>query len=116
MEPGNLQGNVSVRLLRSSLMSAGQEADFPGDEVFMGRFPVHRACRDGDVAVLVSLSEQHRAHLTAEDPCYGWTPVHWAAHYGQVRIKVREMYRSPPFWLKLSVMFSDLMRHSLLAT
>ncbi|XP_062236705.1 ankyrin repeat domain-containing protein 10-like isoform X1 [Platichthys flesus] len=89
MEPGNLQGNVSVRLLRSSLMSKGQEPDFPGDEVFMGRFPVHRACRDGDVGALVSLSEQHRAHLTAEDPCYGWTPVHWAAHYGQLECVVR---------------------------
>ncbi|XP_060923225.1 ankyrin repeat domain-containing protein 10-like [Limanda limanda] len=70
-------------------MSAGHEADFPGDEVLMGRFPVHLACRDGDVGALVSLSEQHRSHLSAEDPCYGWTPVHWAAHYGQLECVVR---------------------------
>ncbi|XP_040888621.1 ankyrin repeat domain-containing protein 10a [Toxotes jaculatrix] len=72
-------------------MSVGQEADFSGDEVFISRFPIHRACRDGDVGALVSLSQQlaNQAHLTAEDSCYGWTPIHWAAHYGQLECVVR---------------------------
>lgn len=68
-------------------MSAGLEPDFSGDEVFVRRFPVHRACRDGDVGALLSLS--NRAHLTAEDSRYGWTPIHWAAHYGQLECVVR---------------------------
>lgn len=72
-------------------MSEGREADFSSDEVFIRRFPVHRACRDGDVGALVSLTQQlpNQTHLCAEDSCYGWTPIHWAAHYGQLECMVR---------------------------
>ncbi|XP_039649469.1 ankyrin repeat domain-containing protein 10-like isoform X3 [Perca fluviatilis] len=72
-------------------MSEGLEPDFSSDEVFNSRFPIHRACRDGDVGALVSLLQQlsNQAHLTAEDSCYGWTPIHWAAHYGQLECVVR---------------------------
>ncbi|MPC83443.1 Ankyrin repeat domain-containing protein 10 [Portunus trituberculatus] len=48
-------------------------------------FPLHRACRDGDVAALAALLQQdatHR-HLTLEDTYYGWTPTHWAAYFGK---------------------------------
>lgn len=71
-------------------MSVELEPDFSNDDVFISRFPVHRACRDGDIGALVSLLQQlsNQAHLTAEDSCYGWTPLHWAAHYGQVGIKI----------------------------
>lgn len=71
-------------------MSVGVEPDLSSDEGFISRFPVHRACRDGDVAALVSLVQQlsNQAHLTAEDSCCGWTPLHWAAHYGQVGINI----------------------------
>uniref|UniRef100_A0A3P8P1D1 Ankyrin repeat domain 10a n=1 Tax=Astatotilapia calliptera TaxID=8154 RepID=A0A3P8P1D1_ASTCA len=67
-------------------MSGGLEARFSGDDVFVSRFPVHRACRDGDVGALVLLLQQlsNHIHLTAEDSFYGWTPIHWAAHYGQL--------------------------------
>lgn len=69
-------------------MSVGLEPDLSSDEVFISRFPLHRACRDGDVGALVSLLQHfsNQAHLTVEDSCYGWTPIHWAAHYGQVEI------------------------------
>ncbi|XP_039997953.1 ankyrin repeat domain-containing protein 10a [Xiphias gladius] len=72
-------------------MSVRQGPDFSGDEVFVSRYPIHRACRDGDVGALVSLSQQlsNQAHLTAEDSCYGWTPIHWAAHYGQLECVAR---------------------------
>ncbi|XP_026157775.1 ankyrin repeat domain-containing protein 10a isoform X2 [Mastacembelus armatus] len=72
-------------------MSVGLEEDFSSDEVFISRFPIHRACRDGDIGALVSLFEQlsNQAPLTAEDSCYGWTPIHWAAHYGQLECVVR---------------------------
>lgn len=72
-------------------MSAGVGAEFSHDDGFFRHFPIHRACRDGDLLALVSLLEQlsNQAHLTAEDSCYGWTPIHWAAHYGQLECVVR---------------------------
>ncbi|XP_075999914.1 ankyrin repeat domain-containing protein 10a [Genypterus blacodes] len=72
-------------------MSVGLEPGLSSDEVFTSQFPVHRACRDGDVGALVSLLQQlsNHAHLTAEDSCYGWTPIHWAAHYGQLECVMR---------------------------
>ncbi|XP_033979992.1 ankyrin repeat domain-containing protein 10a [Trematomus bernacchii] len=71
-------------------MSGGLQADFSNEEGFISQFPVHRACRDGDVGALVSLFQQlsDPAPLTAEDPCYGWSPLHWAAHYGQLECVV----------------------------
>lgn len=64
---------------------AGAEAGFSSEELLSLRFPLHRACRDGDLAALCSLLQQTpRAHLAAEDSFYGWTPVHWAAHFGKV--------------------------------
>lgn len=64
---------------------AGVEAGFSSEELLSLRFPLHRACRDGDLAALCSLLQQTtRAHLAAEDSFYGWTPVHWAAHFGKV--------------------------------
>lgn len=63
----------------------GVEAGFSSEELLSLRFPLHRACRDGDLATLCSLLQQTpRAHLAAEDSFYGWTPVHWAAHFGKV--------------------------------
>ncbi|XP_029924972.1 ankyrin repeat domain-containing protein 10a [Myripristis murdjan] len=72
-------------------MSVGVESGFSSDEVLTNGFPVHRACRDGDVGALVLLLQHvsNQAHLTAEDSCYGWTPKHWAAHYGQLECVVR---------------------------
>jgi hypothetical protein len=64
---------------------AGVEAGFSSEELLSLRFPLHRACRDGDLAALCSLLPQTPpAHLAAEDSFYGWTPVHWAAHFGKV--------------------------------
>ncbi|XP_061640589.1 ankyrin repeat domain-containing protein 10a isoform X1 [Phyllopteryx taeniolatus] len=66
-----------------------RERDFSSkDEAFTSMFPIHRACRDGDVGALLSLY-QHHTHLTAEDSCYGWTPIHWAAHCGQLECVIR---------------------------
>ncbi|XP_070264688.1 ankyrin repeat domain-containing protein 10 [Myotis yumanensis] len=63
----------------------GVEAGFSSEELLSLRFPLHRACRDGDLAALCSLLQQTpRAHLAAEDSFYGWTPVHWAAHFGKL--------------------------------
>nr|XP_057941943.1 ankyrin repeat domain-containing protein 10a [Doryrhamphus excisus] len=70
-------------------MSIEQEVDFlHDDEAFTNRFPIHRACRDGDVGALLTLFQNH-TRLTTEDSCYGWTPIHWAAHRGQLECVIR---------------------------
>ncbi|XP_062862450.1 ankyrin repeat domain-containing protein 10-like [Trichomycterus rosablanca] len=67
-------------------MSAGGEFGFSSEEVLCLRFPLHRACRDGDVETLSALLQTltHREALCVEDSFYGWTPLHWAAHFGRL--------------------------------
>lgn len=73
-----------------SAAGAGVEAGFSSEELLSLRFPLHRACRDGDLAALCSLLQQTpRAHLAAEDSFYGWTPVHWAAHFGKLECLIQ---------------------------
>ncbi|XP_069858709.1 ankyrin repeat domain-containing protein 10 [Dipodomys merriami] len=69
---------------------AGVEAGFSSEELLSLRFPLHRACRDGDLAALCSLLPRTpRAQLAAEDAFYGWTPVHWAAHFGKLECLIQ---------------------------
>ena len=49
-------------------------------------FPVHCACRDGDIEQLSSLLSTGDYDLYEEDDFYGWSPVHWAAYFGKVLI------------------------------
>ncbi|XP_037655598.1 ankyrin repeat domain-containing protein 10 isoform X1 [Choloepus didactylus] len=68
----------------------GVEAGFSSEELLSLRFPLHRACRDGDLAALCSLLQQTPcAHLAVEDSFYGWTPVHWAAHFGKLECLIQ---------------------------
>ncbi|KAL8190028.1 UNVERIFIED_CONTAM: Ankyrin repeat domain-containing protein 10 [Gekko kuhli] len=68
-----------------SLGSCGPEAGFSSEELLTLRFPLHRACRDGDLPALCALLQSApREHLAAEDSFYGWTPIHWAAHFGKI--------------------------------
>ncbi|XP_034042166.1 LOW QUALITY PROTEIN: ankyrin repeat domain-containing protein 10-like [Thalassophryne amazonica] len=64
----------------------GGESGFSSEEVLNVRFPLHRACRDGDVSALRCLLQcvSSPADLTVEDTFYGWTPIHWAAHFGKL--------------------------------
>lgn len=68
-------------------MSVSVESGFSSEEVLNSRFPLHRACRDGDVGALCSLLQRtsNPAELAVEDTFYGWTPIHWGAHFGKVR-------------------------------
>lgn len=72
-------------------MSVGVESGFSNDEVLNIRYPLHRACRDGDVGALCSLLQRstNQADLVAEDSFYGWTPIHWAAHFGKLECVMR---------------------------
>ncbi|XP_068602335.1 ankyrin repeat domain-containing protein 10b [Brachionichthys hirsutus] len=67
-------------------MSVGAESGFSSEEVLKSRFPLHRACRDGDVGALCALLQTTAspADLAVEDTFYGWTPVHWGAHFGKL--------------------------------
>lgn len=47
------------------------------------KFPLHKACKDGDIGT-VSLLLENNAHLAVSEDCFvGWTPAHWAACCGQ---------------------------------
>ncbi|KAM4796370.1 ankyrin repeat domain-containing protein 10 [Rhinophrynus dorsalis] len=69
-------------------MSVCSESGFSSEEVLSLRFPLHRACRDGDLSCLRSLLQgppgNTALQLGKEDSCYGWTPIHWAAHFGKL--------------------------------
>ncbi|XP_062313111.1 ankyrin repeat domain-containing protein 10b isoform X3 [Osmerus eperlanus] len=73
------------------IMSVGTESGFSSEEVLNVRFPLHRACRDGDVGALCSLLQcvSNPADLAVEDSFYGWTPIHWAAHFGKLDCVMR---------------------------
>ncbi|XP_061142383.1 ankyrin repeat domain-containing protein 10b isoform X1 [Syngnathus typhle] len=72
-------------------MSVVCDSGFSSEEVLNSRFPLHRACRDGDVGALCSLlhTTANPADLTVEDTFYGWTPIHWAAHFGKLECVMR---------------------------
>ncbi|XP_068457853.1 ankyrin repeat domain-containing protein 10b isoform X2 [Clinocottus analis] len=71
-------------------MSGGVESGFSSEEVLSSRFPLHRASRDGDVAALCALLlGSSPADLAVEDTFYGWTPIHWAAHFGKLECVMR---------------------------
>lgn len=53
------------------------------EQLMWKEFPMHRCCRDGDVAALYSLVTAGSHSIFTEDSFYGWTPVHWAARFDQ---------------------------------
>ncbi|XP_020649978.3 ankyrin repeat domain-containing protein 10 isoform X1 [Pogona vitticeps] len=66
-------------------LESGLEAGFSSEELLALRFPLHRACRDGDLSALCALLQSSpRETLATEDSFYGWTPIHWAAHFGKL--------------------------------
>ena len=75
------------------------------ESIFQENFPLHQACRDGDVnklagllALIVSSQSsytvqgkcdsvrKHTLSLSSDDPFYGWMPSHWAAYFGKVTL------------------------------
>ena len=59
--------------------------------------PVYRACRDGDVLSLTYLTIQGDRlavfrSINAHDPFLMWTPVHWAAYFGKVSLKIKRNF------------------------
>ena len=63
-----------------------KEKPSEAEDIFSRLFPIHKACRDGDVVYLSQLiAESAPDHLIIEDQFKGWTPMHWAAYFGKVR-------------------------------
>ncbi|GAB1606044.1 ankyrin repeat, PH and SEC7 domain containing protein secG-like isoform X1 [Argonauta hians] len=65
------------------------------EHVLKTDYPLHFACREGDVDQLRRLLDQYtatavssvdltKAILCKEDSFYGWTPAHWAAYFGKL--------------------------------
>jgi len=54
------------------------------EDMLTRSFPIHRACRDGDIDQLTALLSAGEVDLYIEDDFYGWTPIHWAAYFGKV--------------------------------
>ncbi|XP_078402213.1 ankyrin repeat domain-containing protein 10-like isoform X1 [Cetorhinus maximus] len=62
-----------------------RERGFSSEELLALRFPLHRACRDGDTGAVRSLlAASSLTDISLEDNFYGWTPLHWAAHFGKL--------------------------------
>jgi len=54
------------------------------EDMLKSHFPMHRACRDGDLETLADILETGEVNYYEEDDFYGWTPIHWAAYFGKV--------------------------------
>ncbi|XP_033743121.1 ankyrin repeat domain-containing protein 10-like isoform X2 [Pecten maximus] len=67
------------------------------DELLKTQFPLHQACRDGDLETLSSLLSSGNYNLYEEDGLYGWTPVHWAAHFGKLTCLMRLLEHGASF-------------------
>ncbi|CAL8300998.1 ankyrin repeat domain-containing protein 10 [Gadus morhua] len=54
------------------------------DELSSG-FPLHCGCRDAELGALCALVHRTAdpSDIGAQDPCCGWTPMHWAARFGK---------------------------------
>ncbi|XP_060071848.1 ankyrin repeat-containing protein DDB_G0279043-like isoform X2 [Ylistrum balloti] len=67
------------------------------DELLKTQFPMHHACRDGDLETLSRLLSSGSYNLYEEDGLYGWTPVHWAAHFGKLTCLMRLLEHGASF-------------------
>ncbi|XP_048774028.1 ankyrin repeat domain-containing protein 10-like isoform X2 [Ostrea edulis] len=54
------------------------------EELFLRHFPLHQACRNGDLEKLSALLASGNAEFYEEDSFYGWSPLHWAANFGKL--------------------------------
>lgn len=75
--------SLVITMDQTEMMSNWNSAS---EDFLVKNFPVHRACRDGDVEQLTALMSVGNVNLYEEDDFYGWTPIHWAAYFGKVMI------------------------------
>ncbi|XP_029643659.1 ankyrin repeat, PH and SEC7 domain containing protein secG isoform X1 [Octopus sinensis] len=83
------------------------------EDILRNDYPLHYACREGDVDRLRRLLDEYTATMTApinlalsnsimlkEDCFYGWTPAHWAAYFGKLACLQKLSCFNRPYNLK----------------
>ena len=66
--------------------SAMANIDECHEELFNTHFPLHAACKQGNVEIVNKvLREIREPDIYQEDGFRAWTPIHWAAFGGHVR-------------------------------
>uniref|UniRef100_A0A0L8IEC5 Uncharacterized protein n=1 Tax=Octopus bimaculoides TaxID=37653 RepID=A0A0L8IEC5_OCTBM len=83
------------------------------EDMLRNDYPLHYACREGDVDRLRRLLDEYTATMTApinlalsnsimlkEDCFYGWTPAHWAAYFGKLACLQKLSCFNRPYNLK----------------
>ncbi|KAG1664224.1 Ankyrin repeat domain-containing protein 10 [Nymphon striatum] len=68
------------------------------EELLHLKFPLHKACRDGQHKELSRLLYDSDYDIYEEDPIYGWTPAHWAAYHGQFYLEGNDTLRKDQVW------------------
>lgn len=54
------------------------------EQILRNHYPLHLACRNGDVENVKALLLSGQYDIYEEDGLRGWTPTHWAASAGHV--------------------------------
>lgn len=62
---------------------------------FHYNYPIHRACRDGDVQTVSMALTSDQSLTTAEDCFKHLTPIHWAATFGKVNLYLLSYFFIP---------------------
>ena len=81
---GDFQAVLTRRQALSKWNQGSGEWTLSSEDIFCKQYPLHHACREGDLEKLTSLLSAGAINFYEEDGLYGWTPVHWAAHFGKV--------------------------------
>jgi len=66
------------------MMATNQNSASFNDYNLANRYPIHQACRHGDVKTLEDLLNMDSEKFMCEDAFNGWLPIHWAAYHGQL--------------------------------
>ena len=72
---------------------------------FHCNYPIHRACRDGDVQTVSMALSSDPCLSIAEDCFKHLTPIHWAATFGKVSVMANFIPPPPIFNSSFDVSF-----------
>uniref|UniRef100_A0A914VTK3 Ankyrin repeat domain-containing protein 10 n=1 Tax=Plectus sambesii TaxID=2011161 RepID=A0A914VTK3_9BILA len=76
--------NRAMMATEHSMEERDQHWNGATESLLATHYPLHRACRNGDIDTLTRLlSEQSPVPCLSEESFYGWTPFHWAAYFGK---------------------------------
>ena len=67
----------------------------------LGRTALHIAAACGRKEAISWISNSSRCNINTRDFCYGWTPLHYAVHYGQVESAVALIRSGADLFIKV---------------